>query len=145
MTAKDELRQALLNTCSISDEALTLLNGILDGSGGGGGGGSTSDKLIATCTVIKDDNGESYTLDKTWAELKAAWDAGIPCYVKAAWKENGEEYSYNVFSLVKQLYDEYNDYDDIHTYRIQFDWLERNIKTLTANSQTEPLSHEEIY
>lgn len=37
MTAKDELRQALLNTCSISDEALTLLNGILDGSGGGGG------------------------------------------------------------------------------------------------------------
>lgn len=68
MTAKDELRQALLNTCSISDEALILLNSILDGSGGGGGSGG----LVVSLTQ----DGPQFTMNKTFAEIRDALRAG---------------------------------------------------------------------
>ena len=74
MTAKDELRQALLNTCSISDEALTLLNSILDGSGGGGGGSG----LMVSLTQ----DGPQFTMNKTFAEIRDAMEAGINVLVE---------------------------------------------------------------
>lgn len=62
-TAKEELKQALLNTSAVSPEALELLDELVNGGGGGG-------------VLIVRENGSS--IDKTYNEIRTAFLAGTP-------------------------------------------------------------------
>ena len=66
---KEELRQALLNTCVINPEALPLLDSILAGTGGGSGGGTIIEE-------VDDDKGSSVVSRRTAAAIYEDYKTG---------------------------------------------------------------------
>ena len=65
---KEELLEALLNTCSVSNEAKALLASMIEGSGGSGGG-----TLVISIEKI---GAEQFQMDKTFTEIQTAMEAG---------------------------------------------------------------------
>lgn len=57
-------------------ETVALIKAIGGSSGGGGGGGSSSGVLVVTSSY-DEETGDIETLDKTWAEIKSAVEAGM--------------------------------------------------------------------
>lgn len=76
-----------------STEAEIYLNKIAQSGGGSGGGGG-----VFVVRITSPDGGDTYTADKTYAEILAAYRAGM--WPVARLEDNGDTYfAYSIFSL----------------------------------------------
>lgn len=69
------------------EKFLSYIADAMEGGGGSGGGGDSGGDGVLCVELTADAGGNFYTLDKTGAEIKTAFESGVPVYIHAA--DNG--------------------------------------------------------